>query len=132
MYPCFHVDVSMSPFLHVPMSLCLCLHVFMSPYLNVSMSCPPLHISGISQRKTELTENGNFRLFSANGKRKRQTSVCLLQTETENGHLFSRSANDKRKSTVGSETTLSRESRFHISTPPEIEPKDIRQKTVHR
>jgi hypothetical protein len=34
-------------------------------------------------------ENGNFRLFSANGKRKWQTSVCLLQTETENGRLFS-------------------------------------------
>jgi hypothetical protein len=25
-------------------------------------------------------ENGNFCLFAANGKRKRQTSVCLLQT----------------------------------------------------
>jgi hypothetical protein len=38
-------------------------------------------------RKTELTENGNFRLFAANGKRKRQTSVCFLQTEI--GSLFS-------------------------------------------
>jgi hypothetical protein len=28
-------------------------------------------------------ENGNFRLFAANEKRKRQTSVCLLPTETE-------------------------------------------------
>jgi hypothetical protein len=35
----------------------------------------------------ELTENGNFRLFVANGKR--QTSLCLLQRETENGGLFS-------------------------------------------
>jgi hypothetical protein len=34
-------------------------------------------------------ENGNFRLFAANGKRKWQTSVCLLQTETGNGSLFS-------------------------------------------
>jgi hypothetical protein len=34
------------------------------------------------------TENGNFRLFAANRKRKRQTSVCLLQTKTENGSLF--------------------------------------------
>ncbi len=28
-------------------------------------------------------ENGNFRLFAANGAAKRQTSVGLLQTETE-------------------------------------------------
>jgi hypothetical protein len=34
-------------------------------------------------------ENGNFRLFSANGKWKRQTLVCLLQTKTENERLFS-------------------------------------------
>jgi hypothetical protein len=32
----------------------------------------------------ELTENGNFRLFAANGKQKRQTSVRLLQMRTEN------------------------------------------------
>jgi hypothetical protein len=38
--------------------------------------------------KTELKENGNFHLFVANGKQKRQTSICLLQTETENGSLF--------------------------------------------
>jgi hypothetical protein len=30
------------------------------------------------KRQTELTENGNFRLFAANGKRKRQISVCFL------------------------------------------------------
>jgi hypothetical protein len=36
----------------------------------------------------ELTENSSFRLFAPNGKRKRQTSVCLLQKETENGSLF--------------------------------------------
>jgi hypothetical protein len=34
-------------------------------------------------------ENGKFRSLSANGKWKWQTSVCLLQTETENGSLFS-------------------------------------------
>jgi hypothetical protein len=39
--------------------------------------------------KTELTENGNFRLFPAKEKRKRQTSVHLLKTEKENGSLFS-------------------------------------------
>jgi hypothetical protein len=44
-------------------------------------------------RKMELTENSNFQLFAANGKRKRQTSVCLLQTETVNGRLFFFAAN---------------------------------------
>jgi hypothetical protein len=39
--------------------------------------------------ETELTENGNFRSFAANRKRKWQTSVCLLQTVTKNGSLFS-------------------------------------------
>jgi hypothetical protein len=34
-------------------------------------------------------ENSHFRLFIANEKRKWQTSVSLLQTETENGSLFS-------------------------------------------
>jgi hypothetical protein len=34
-----------------------------------------------------FTENGNFRLFAANGKRKRKTSLCFLSTE--NGSLFS-------------------------------------------
>jgi hypothetical protein len=48
-----------------------------------------LHVSGIPQMKKELTENGNFRLFAANRKWKRQTSVCFLQMETENGSLFS-------------------------------------------
>jgi hypothetical protein len=44
--------------------------------------------------KTELTENGNFRLLAANGKRERQTSV-LLKTETENGSFFPFLANDQ-------------------------------------
>jgi hypothetical protein len=30
--------------------------------------------------------NGSFCLFSANGKRKQQISVCLLQMEMEHGH----------------------------------------------
>jgi hypothetical protein len=34
-------------------------------------------------------ENVNFRLLAANKKWKRQTSVCLLQTERENRRLFS-------------------------------------------
>jgi hypothetical protein len=39
--------------------------------------------------KTELTEKTNFGLFAANRKRKRQTSICLLLTQTEIGSLFS-------------------------------------------
>jgi hypothetical protein len=83
-------------------SQCLYLHVFMSPisissclYVHVSNSVslcsvsvfpclhayipPCLHISPcFRKRKQELTENGNFRLFSASEKRKCKTSVCLL------------------------------------------------------
>ncbi len=40
----------------------------------------------------EVTEDGNFRLFAADVKRKRQTSVCLLPTETENDCCFSKRA----------------------------------------
>ncbi len=40
-------------------------------------------------QKMELTENGNLRLFTENGKEKQQTSIYLLQTETENRSLFS-------------------------------------------
>jgi hypothetical protein len=64
---------------------------------------PCLHVSKIPQiengtnGKQQLpficckrkTATANFRLFAANGKREWQTSVCLLQTETENGSLFS-------------------------------------------
>jgi hypothetical protein len=40
-----------------------------------------------------------FRLFAANGKWKRQTSVCLLQTEKEtaNFRLFTANGNGKWK-----------------------------------
>jgi hypothetical protein len=44
--------------------------------------------------KTEPTENGNFGLLAANGKRERQTSV-LLKTETEKGSFFPCFANDQ-------------------------------------
>jgi hypothetical protein len=36
----------------------------------------------------ELTVSSNFRLMTASGEQKRQTSVCLLQMEIENGSLF--------------------------------------------
>jgi hypothetical protein len=35
------------------------------------------------------TNDGNLRLFAPSGKGKRQTSIYLLQTETENASLFS-------------------------------------------
>ncbi len=89
--PCLHVRVSMS--------MSPSLHVSMSPFLHVSMSLFyvsmfPCSISmspcfRFRKQKTELTENGNLRCFAANGKRKQQTSVCLLQAETENRSLFS-------------------------------------------
>ncbi len=66
MHPCLYVNVSTSPCLHIWIHL----HVFMSP-------CPCFHVSGIPK-----TNNGT------NGKRKRHTSVCLLQTEMENGSLL--------------------------------------------
>jgi hypothetical protein len=34
------------------------------------------------------SENCDFHLFAANGKWKRQTPVCLLQMETENGSVY--------------------------------------------
>jgi hypothetical protein len=75
--PCLYVLV------HVAMS---CFHVL----VQVSMAMPmSLSLKPYGKRKTELTTNGNFILFAAIGKRKRQTSVCLLQMETENGSLFS-------------------------------------------
>jgi hypothetical protein len=36
----------------------------------------------------ELTENGNFRLFAANGKIETANFVCFLQMETEYGSYF--------------------------------------------
>jgi hypothetical protein len=49
----------------------------------------------------ELTENGNIRFFSSNGKRKRQTSICLLQNENVKWKfVFLGLANDIRQSTI--------------------------------
>ncbi len=74
MSPCLHV--SMSPF---SMFFFSCLHVSSCLHVNVAM------FQKYCKGKTEQTENSNFPFFAANGKRKRQTSICLLQTETENG-----------------------------------------------
>jgi hypothetical protein len=116
--PCLHVHVSMSmsplrvsmsmsscPCLH-SVSPCPCLHVSVS-HVYVSMSpCPCLNIHvpmfpEFRKQNSELTKNGNFRLFAANGKWKRQTSVGLLQTETESTEVcFPWSANYKGKYTI--------------------------------
>ncbi len=86
--PCFHVFIS--PCLHVS---CPCLHVSLSPCHLITLSlCPIVHVSMFPEfciRKIGLTENGNFCLFAPNKKWKWQTSVCLLQTEMENGSVFS-------------------------------------------
>jgi hypothetical protein len=96
MSPCLHVSmspcllVSMSPCIHVSMSSCLhvsmfpCLYVSMSLCLHVSMSMSMSPRFRNTANGTELTENGHFRLFYANGKRKQKT-----ETETENGRLCS-------------------------------------------
>ncbi len=95
MSPCHHV--SMSPCHHVTLSPCH--HVSMSLCLHVSI----LHVSMFPEfrkRKTELTENINFRVFVANRKQKWQTYV--LFSENENGKrkfAFLWSANDKWQST---------------------------------
>jgi hypothetical protein len=46
-------------------------------------------------RKPVLTENGNIRLSAANGKRERQTSLCLLQRKWKTEVCFPWLANDK-------------------------------------
>ncbi len=46
----------------------------------MSISIYMLPFQYIYIRKTELTDNGKFRLFAANRKRQRQTSVCFMQT----------------------------------------------------
>jgi hypothetical protein len=62
----------------------LCIYVqYIYIYADVSIY---LHIY---IHKMELAGNDNFHLFAANGKRKQQTSVCLLLTKTENLSLFS-------------------------------------------
>jgi hypothetical protein len=66
--PCFHVSISMSP----------CLW-------------------NSSNGNAELTENSMFHFFCCNGKRRRQTSVCLLQTETEVCFLGQQTIRDNRQ-----------------------------------
>ncbi len=102
--PCFHVlvYVSMSSsmfscpcprfhlLVHVSMSssmfLCLypCFHVLSHVHVHVHVNVH-VHFHVMSpywKQKTESMENGNFRLL-LNGKKKPQTAVFLLQTETE-------------------------------------------------
>ncbi len=96
MSPCSFLHFSI---LHV--SLFLCLHISISPCFHVSnfMSpCLHFHVStyqGFRKRKTELTENDNFRLFPANtnrncklpfvfGKPKRKRTFVFLGLQTKN------------------------------------------------
>ncbi len=78
-FPCLHIHVSLSLRFNVSISMSLCLYVLMSQCLNVHVSMFP----EFRKWKTELKENGYFRLLSANRKWNWQTFICLLQTEIE-------------------------------------------------
>ncbi len=75
--PCLHVSMShvyVSMF-DIPMSACL--------YVSVHVSmCPEFRTRNYGTKGKQ-----KLPLFAANGKRKRQTSVCFLRTD--NGSLFS-------------------------------------------
>jgi hypothetical protein len=95
------MSMSVSP---CPCRECPCLHVSMSQCLHVSMfhvcvsMFPCLNVSTFSEfrkLKKEVTEIGNFPVSAGNGKLKRQTSVCLSQTETEKNKSWF-SLTDKR------------------------------------
>ncbi len=83
MSPCFHVSISMFPCLHT--------HVSMSPHLHVHVST----FLEFRKGKTELTENHNFHLFSANGKlpfvcckRKRKTDIFFAIAVSANVPIY--------------------------------------------
>jgi hypothetical protein len=50
---------------------------------------PCFYVSGVPETNGTKKENAKVRFFATNGKWKGQTSVCLLQRETENEILFS-------------------------------------------
>jgi hypothetical protein len=54
-----------------------------------------LHISGILQTENGTNRKRQLPFVFCKRKAKRQTSVYLLQMETENGRLFFLDANDK-------------------------------------
>jgi hypothetical protein len=72
----------------VSVSVCMYVHVCMYIHTHIHTYIGTFIQTHTRTRKTELPKNGHFRLFVANGKRKRQNSVCLLQTETENRSLL--------------------------------------------
>jgi hypothetical protein len=95
---CFSLDfffikhqnsMPMSPSLYVSISLCFQVSMFLGLY--VSMSPPPcLHVPEFGKRKTEITANGNFCFFAANGNGKqkfvldncffsKRASLCLFE-----------------------------------------------------
>jgi hypothetical protein len=89
MYSCLCLHVPMSPCLHVPMSPCLhfsMFPVFMSMYPCSMSSCLCLHVSMSSCLHVSMSMSLCFRKKGTN--EKRETSVCFLQTETENGSFF--------------------------------------------
>jgi hypothetical protein len=77
------------------MLVCVCMHIYMLYvilYIFVFKCCPfkwTVPFKHTHTQMWEVTENCNFRLFAANGK-KRQTYVCLLQLHTEVSFLLGR------------------------------------------
>jgi hypothetical protein len=96
MFPSLH-GVSMSPRLHGSTSPCFHVSIYMSLCFNVHVSMFP----DIRKRETGLTENGTNgkrQIKFVFYKRKRQTSVRLVQTETEDFCLLGRQMiNDNRR-----------------------------------
>ncbi len=75
----WRLHVSIFPCLHVFLFLCLCLHV---SSLHVSMSPGPCFLNSNNKKWNQ---------------RKMATSVCLLQTGPANFRLFAANGNRKRK-----------------------------------
>jgi hypothetical protein len=88
MPPCLHLSISPSFYVFMSMSTSFYVSMSSSPCLYVLMSLS-LYVSGVPQTKNATNGKLQLRLFSSNREQKRQTSICLLQTETENGSLFS-------------------------------------------
>jgi hypothetical protein len=85
MFPCFHVYVSISMY--------PCFHVSMFPEFRKRMALKKKMVKSVS--------------LLTNGKWKRQTSVCLLQRETENEILFSLIGKQLTVSTISVSSNLS-------------------------
>jgi hypothetical protein len=81
--PCCHVYVHVAMSLSIFLCFCPCFHVLVHLHVLITekIRLPPnsrnsLPWTPYCKPQSKLTENGNFHLFAANGKRKWETSVC--------------------------------------------------------